>query len=521
MRGSALLLLAGALSGLFYTLSIPKADISWLAWVCSVPCLALLPNLARSTPLLLAVGFAFGLVSATGRVYWIAETLQNYGGLSPSVAVLTNGLLICYLALYPMLFLLLCARALPDLRSPFFAWGAAGLFVLLEWIQTWALTGFPWELLGYSQYRNLPLLQSASLTGVYGLSFLIILVNGSLAQIIIHSADPDRRWLSAKLSAVAVPPVLLLVAALSFGYARLADDADDESRQTRIGIVQGNVPQEMKWKPNRSRLTTARYVDLARELAHTDSADLIIFPETALPFRFGDPARVREREQVVELARQISTPLLVGSLGFDSKRGTLHNRGFLLDESGRIRDSVDKVHLVPFGEYLPLPWLFQFMEGLTAESGQFAPGEKGHKILNMPGRNLPFGVFICYESVFPEISRTLARLGASFLVNTTNDAWFGETAAPYQHLSMAVLRAVETGLPIVRVANTGISALISPSGQIAGATALFETVTMVVSLAPTKGTTIYVRYGDWFLVLCALFLGGAIAMRLRGVTPRT
>ena len=521
MRAPALLL-AGALSGLFYTLSIPKANVSWLAWVCSVPCLALLPSLARSTTLLLGVGFASGLVSATGRVYWIAETLQNYGGLSASVAVLTNGLLICYMALYPMLFLLLCARALPDLRSPFFAWGAAGLFVLLEWIQTWALTGFPWELLGYSQFRNLPLLQTASLTGVYGLSFLIILVNGSLAQIIVHAAGPDRRRLGvAKVAAIAVPPVLLVVAALIFGYARLADDADDESRQTRIGIVQGNVPQEMKWKPNRSSLTTARYVELARELAHTDSADLIIFPETALPFWFGDPARVREREQVVELARQISTPLLVGSLGFDSKRGTLYNRGFLLDESGRIRDAADKVHLVPFGEYLPLPWLFQFMEGLTAESGQFAPGEEGHKILNIPGRNLPFGVFICYESVFPEISRTLARLGASFLVNTTNDAWFGETAAPYQHLSMAVLRAVETGLPIVRVANTGISALISPSGQIAGATALFETATMVVSLAPTKGTTIYVRYGDWFLVLCALFLGGAIAMRLREVTPRT
>jgi len=304
-------------------------------------------------------------------------------------------------------------------------------------------------------------------------------------------------------------------AAFAFGSIRLAQDLTGSGEVTRIGIVQGNVSQDMKWKSNRSSLTTERYVELTRQLASSEKVDLIIFPETALPFWFRDPSRARQHQQIVDLAREISTPLLVGSLGFDRNRGNLYNSGFLVDESGLIRDTTHKIHLVPFGEYLPLPWLFQFMEGLTAESGQFAPGEEGHKILNVPGSDLPFGVFICYESIFPEISRTLAAGGASFLVNTTNDAWFGETAAPYQHLSMAVLRAVETGLPIVRVANTGISALISPRGRVEGATALFETVTKVVSVIPGTGTTFYVRHGDWFLVLCALFLMGTGAMKLQ------
>jgi apolipoprotein N-acyltransferase len=510
------LLLAGALSGLLYSLSIPKADVSWLAWVCFVPLFALIPSLCRSTARLLAVGFISGLVSSLGRVYWIAETLQNYGGLSPIASALTNGLLIGYLALYPTLFLLLCARALPPAHSPFFAWAAAALFVLLEWIQGWALTGFPWELLGYSQYHNQSLLQTASLTGVYGLSFLVMLANGSLAQVALAVVERGASGLRARaVTALVGPPALLCTAAFAFGSIRLAQDLTGSGEVTRIGIVQGNVSQDMKWKSNRSSLTTERYVELTRQLASSEKLDLIIFPETALPFWFRDPSRARQHQQIVDLAREISTPLLVGSLGFDRNRGNLYNTGFLLDEGGLIRDTTHKIHLVPFGEYLPLPWLFQFMEGLTAESGQFAPGEEGHKILNVPGSDLPFGVFICYESIFPEISRALAAGGASFLVNTTNDAWFGETAAPYQHLSMAVLRAVETGLPIVRVANTGISALISPRGRVEGATALFETVTKVVSVIPGKGTTFYVRHGDWFLVLCALFLVGTVAMRLQ------
>ena len=508
--GPRLAVAAGGLSGILYFLSIPKADISWLAWVCLIPCFASIPSISsgsRRVRNLFLLGLASGLVSGVGRVYWISETLLNYGGLPWPLAVLTNALLVFYLALYPAIFFIACSRF--PFSSPLFGWFAACLFVLLEWVQSWLLTGFPWELLGYSQYLNRPLLQLASVTGVYGLSFVILLLNVALAQLAV---------LRTRLPAFAGPPALVLIAAFAFGYHSLSvSDQQPTHPEARIGIVQGNVPQDIKWRPNRSSVTTARYVELTRQLARTDSADLIIFPETALPFVFSDPNHLAQRQQVEELARFISTPLLVGSLGWNGLDGGLYNRGFLLDADGSLRGSTDKVHLVPFGEYLPLPWLFQYMEGLTAESGQFSPG-KAHTLLNLPGTDLSFGVFICYESIFPGIARELAATGANFLVNTTNDAWFGRTAAPYQHLAMAVLRAVETGLPLVRVANTGISAIISPTGSVSQATAIFETAAFVASVQPVTDTTFYVRYGDLFLVACGIALVILIGGRSLG-TP--
>ena len=507
--GPRLALAAGGLSGILYSLSIPKADVSWLAWICFVPCFAAIPSIAsgsRPGRNLFLLGLGSGLASGVGRVYWITETLLNYGGLPWPLAVLTNALLVFYLALYPAVFVLAASRF--SFHSPVFGWWAACLFVLLEWVQSWLLTGFPWELLGYSQYLNRPLLQLASVTGVYGLSFVILLVNVAVAQLAVCRK---------RLAVFAGPPALLLIVAFALGYRSLTvSDQQLAHPEARIGIVQGNVPQDIKWKPNRSDVATARYVELTRQLALTDSADLIIFPETALPFWLSDPAHSQHRQQVEELARDISTPLLVGSLGWDGLEGGLYNRGFLLDADGSLRGFTDKVHLVPFGEYLPLPWLFQYMEGLTEESGQFSPG-KAHALLDLPGTDLGFGVFICYESIFPDIAREFARAGASFLVNTTNDAWFGRTAAPYQHLSMAVFRAVETGLPLVRVANTGISAIISPTGSVSQATSIFETAAFVVSVQPVTGTTYYVRYGDLFLVACGLALVILIGGRSLGL----
>lgn len=506
----------GALSGLLFTLSIPKAEFGVLAWVFLVPPLVILPRFStRASPWreIVALGLVTGTGAGLGRIYWLAETLDRYGELSSLPATLTNGLLILYLSAYTVAFLAICSRV--SFASRLFPWTAASVWVLLEWSQTWVITGFPWELVGYSQYRDLALIQIASITGVYGVSFLVILANASVAQTLAIR--------SGRLFRLTAPALLVTIVYL-YGYARLADLRGEQSDDPgRIAIVQGNIPQSDKWDPgNRRAASTDQYIKLCRELTETDDLDLVIFPETALPYLLTHPGNARYMEQIRDLARELDTPLLVGTLGarLGSSPPQIYNRALLLDATGDSCGSADKVHLVPFGEYLPLPWLFQYLEGLTAESGPFSPGID-HRVVRVPDSSLELGTFICYESIFAGIPRQLTRDGANLLVNTTNDAWFGTTAAPYQHFSMAVLRAVECGRTVVRAANTGISGVIAPTGEILRTIPLNATAVLTVEAATRSDHTVYVRFGDAFLVGCALYLGGlALSLWYRGHRDR-
>jgi len=496
------ILAIGALSGLLFCLSIPKAEFAFLAWLFLLPALAVLPTLAtedRQQCLVAILGLTVGIVAGLGRIYWLSETVQRYGGVPPSLARITVGLLTLYLSVYVIAFLAVCSRL--SYGSRLFPWTAASLWVLLEWAQTWVITGFPWELVGYSQYRNLPLIQIASVTGVYGVSFLVVLVNASLSQAL--AARPLRL---GRL----VAPALLVTMVLVYGHRRLDQLEADCSTPRRIAIVQGNIPQDDKWRPGRrTAASTSRYVEVSRQLDKIGDLDLVIFPETALPFLLTHPTNARYLGQIGELARELDTPLLIGTLGAELNRSppAIYNRAQLLDARGMTVGSADKVHLVPFGEYLPMPWLFKYLEGLTAESGEFTPG-RDHGLVRVPESGLDLGIFICYESIFPEITRTLTRMGANLLINTTNDAWFGTTAAPYQHFSMAALRAVECGRYVVRAANTGISGAVAPSGEILLTTPLFTTTAIAVEVSTRSATTAYVEYGDLFLVGCSLYLAG-------------
>jgi len=491
-----LLLGSGCLSGVLFWASIPKFEIHLLAWICLLPCLLLIPYLSPKH--LFSLGLVGGLVASLGRTYWITETLQLYGNLNLLEALSTNFLLILYLALYWAVFFFLCSRI--RLSSSLFPWLAASLWILLEWAQNWIITGFPWQLLGYSQYRQLALLQMVSITGIYGISFLIALVNGTLAHLLSTRLTPTRRLIALG------PPILLLTATLFLGQKRLDTLAEEATSDAlEVGIVQGNIPQDLKWKTSRVAGTTGHYVELTRTLP-ANQLDLIIFPETALPFYFQHPYYAKFQQKIIDLAREMATPILVGSLGGSWEEG-IYNRTYLVDAEGSVLDYADKVHLVPFGEYLPLSFIFQYLKALIAESGAFVHGES-HKALAVPNSDQRAGIFICYESIFPEITRQLALLGSSFLVNTTNDAWFGITAAPYQHFAMVAVRAAETGLPVLRAANTGISGLIGPSGRILRATDLLETTAFTVRLHPRREITFYVRYGNLLIVFCALFLAG-------------
>ena len=498
--------LVGAGSGLLYCLALPKADQGWVAWGCLVPCLLLVVRGCRGLPLFprqaALAGLSCGVVSGAGRVYWVAETLQLYGGLGPPLAWLTTALLILYLAVYPGMFLVACQR-LPR-SSAGWPWLTACLWTLLDWVQTWILSGFPWALLGYTQYRYPAVAQLAAVTGVHGISFLIVLVNAAAAQAILPP--------SVRVRSQAMVGLLLLIslAAGSIRLDRLRSERP-EAAALRIGIVQGNVPQGEKWLAAGVGSATDHYSQLTRALTRDEgSLDLILWPETALPFRL-DAERYQDRRLRVErLARETDTPLLVGSLGSISPSGRpgLYNRSFLTDRTGTVVGTADKVHLVPFGEFLPMPWLFGYLQALTVHSGRFDPGED-HQVLPLPGMEAKLGVFICFESIFPGISRALAARGATVLVNTTNDAWFGDSAAPRQHLAMAVLRAVETGRPVLRAANTGISCVIEPSGRIRERTRLLETETIATSVHPRMESTFYTRWGDWVFLLSGVAVGMA------------
>ncbi len=506
----------GIVSGALYWASMPKPDLSWLAWVSLVPLLYAGLVLPRA-PHLLAAALA-GLLAGLGRTYWITATIEAYGSVPLLWATLTGALLVAYLAAYWVAHAAMC-RMQPASAAGF-AWLAASSWVLLEWVQTWMLSGFPWQLFGCTQHSCLPVLQLASVTGVYGISFVLVLVNASLARLLAGRLSAGR------LAAVLVPPLLVAGALHHWGERRLvrldarACAAATDAPGLRVGIVQGNVAQDAKWQPEQRRSAADHYGELTRRLP-PDSLDLIVLPETALPVYFDHPAHRRAREQMAALARHMRAPLLLGSLGGDPG-GPVYNRVYLLDGQGRVAAHADKVHLVPFGEYLPLRWLFGYLEGLTAESGVFASGD-AHRPLPLPGTDTRLGVFICFESVFPAISRQLARRGCSLLVTVTNDAWFGRSAAPWQHLAAAVLRAVETGRPIVRVANTGISAVIEPSGRVRDATELFTTDVRRVRVRPEHRQTPYVRYGDWLVAASGLawaLWGGIAIRRQRGAVRR-
>ena len=511
-RGNLTLLVAGGFSGTLYSLSIPSIDIAFLAWFCLVS--ALLCVLRRNTPpgagLVFIGGLVCGIAAGIGRVYWIAETLVNYGGLNQMQALASTAALVLYLALYPAFFLVIC-RSLPS-NSPFFSWLAAAVWALLDWAQSWILTGFPWQQIGYSQHGNLSVLQFASVAGIYGLSFAVVLVNSAVTQAILV----PRRILFC-----AGPVLVAVIGLVAFGNHRLATVQGQSSaaEHARVVVIQGSIPQDAKWKADRQRRTTDHYIELTREFMAENAGedfDLIVFPETALPYYLTDPFFDEYRDRVAGLARQLDTPILVGSL--EGRREVagypIYNRAFLVDQTGELVDFADKVHLVPFGEYLPLPEIFSYLDQLTAESGRFTHGDS-HRAIQVPEEDLRLGVFICYESIFPEITRILALDEANLLVNTTNDAWFGHTSAPYQHMAMAAVRAVETGLPLVRAANTGISGAVAPNGRVLAATELFQTTAIDVTLPSPVPATFYVRHGNVLLLLCMLGLAVAAAIARR------
>ena len=483
-------ILFAILSGALLILSFPKYGSGFVAWFAFIP---LLFALYRVTSIRQAIllGFITGVVSYTGIVYWIAYVVVNYGYLPIYLGIIIMLLLACYLSVYLAIFaagIVYFRRKIPlYLIAPV-------LWICLEYCKSQFFTGFPWENLGYSQYLNLYLIQFADILGVFGLSFLIILVNVSLFEII------NKRSKREYIIAAAV--VLTLSSVYIYGIFRV-NNIDDllqnpSTPSMEVSLIQGNIDQSIKWNENFQKETLNIYEDISIKNIPAIGG-LIVWPETAVPFNFQDENDLRR--QIINLSIKTKSDLIFGSISYSPRKNYVdfYNSAYFLSPEGEVKGKYDKVHLVPYGEYVPLRNIFPFIKGLTAGIGDFSTGG-GYFPLSAAGRKI--GVLICYEGILPFAARIYKKESAEILVNITNDAWFGSTSAPYQHLSMTIFRAVETRLYLVRAANTGISAIVDPRGQIVSQTNIFQKDSLKGKVKFLKIPTFYAKYGDILVVVC-------------------
>ncbi|GFO57191.1 apolipoprotein N-acyltransferase [Geomonas sp. Red276] len=495
-------LLAG-LSGLMLAASYPRPGFSALAWFALVPLFAAASRVPAKDAF--ALGFTAGVTAFAGILYWLNIVMTGFGHLHWTVGGSLYLMLAGYLALYPAAVLWISKRGeergIPLLCSFPLLWVAG------ELLRAHLLTGFPWALLGYTQFRTLPLIQISDLTGVYGVSYLVAFANAVFYRM--------WRWVRGRDPRYPVTPfltlLLLLVATLGYGFTAL--HRSENGPLQRVLLVQGNIPQDRKWDKAFQEQTVATYERLSRRGCQGGDT-LVVWPESALPFNLEDEPVYAAR--VKKLAADLNCSLITGSPATEREGGELRNlnSAFLISPQGRVAGRSDKLHLVPFGEYVPLNGLLPFLHKMVQGYGDYSPGQRAVALESPLGK---VGVLICFEGIFPEVARSYLAAGAGLLVAITNDAWFGNSSAPFQHLSMTVFRAVENRVPLVRAANSGISSVIDAKGHIRGMTSLFEEATLAGEVRRGEGGSFYSRHGDLFALGClALSLGMVVFIFWRG-----
>jgi apolipoprotein N-acyltransferase len=507
------------LSSLLQVLIFPLPGLYCLSWVAFAPLLLAVLQArhpgngqsdSRGLPATPWQGFLLGYVSGilwyAGTCYWVYDTMHIYGGLSAPLALLVLCLFCLYLGLYHGAFGLLLAwfagarnpvRRFALLVVPF-------LWVALELART-RISGFPWDLLGTVQVDNVPLAHVAKFTGVYGLSFEILLVNTAVALAFLVIPAKRARMLMAAL-----------LAALVLQSGRWIPSSPPPANRLAV-LVQSDIPilDPASWTTGYFRATLAGLEQTS--MAATRSADrpveLIAWPESPAPFYTNDPVF---REALTNLARSIRTPVVAGSIGTTNAMhsgGTtqVFNSAALVSSSGDWLGRYDKIHLVPFGEYLPFPSVFSFAGGLVDQVGSFTRGTSRQPL---PVAGTPYGVFICYEAIFPDEVRQFAKNGAQAFLNISNDGWYGDSGAYAQHLLQARMRAMENERWILRDTNTGVTASIDPHGRVVATLPRKQRAALLAPFAQYTETTFYTRHGDWFAYLCAIISVVALSARL-------
>jgi apolipoprotein N-acyltransferase len=522
--GSKLSWLLAAESAILLVLPFPVAGPlpHWraeLAWVALVPLLIALlvrgngfgvARVAHNTLL----GYFCGILWYGGTCYWIQSTMQLYGNLSPFVADIMLFLFCIFLGLYFALFALLVSltqratgnTAYTLLLTPF-------LWVAME-LACARITSFPWDQLGYSQIDNLLLTRLAPWTGNYGISFVIVAVNCAIACFFLL-----RSW-KARLVPVSVAVVLVAGAYEGFTWPAPHDPTHAAAMllQPDLDVGSGN-----NWSQEFFDIQMQRFATLSENvcnpyfaglptpatlLVHPEcqpprpAIQLILWPESPAPFEDSDP---RFQHWISALAEDAHAPMIVGDIAV--VRDTVHsgnsvyNSAAFVTPDGTFVGRYDKMHLVPFGEYVPFQQLLSFAGSLTREVGQMTHGklrtvfaEGGHR----------YGPFICYESIFADEVRQFVLLGADVLVNISDDGWYGDTSAPWQHLNMARMRAIENDRWLLRDTNSGITAVIDPYGRVLQSAPRHVRTSLFVGFNYVSSETFYTRHGDLFAWLCAI-----------------
>jgi len=503
------------LSGLLLTAAFPKLNLWFFAWVALVPLLISSTRISPSSGF--RMGFLTGITYFLTLMYWLVHTMRIYGHLPGYLSVAILFLLSCYLALFFAAFSYSISRFC---RTPQRLLVLAPVFwVALEYVRSFLFTGLPWGLIGYSQHPLLPLIQMTDIFGVYGVSYLVLLSNVVVSLVILSISGKtwqDRAVSKPYAAASVLVFGLVFASAWMYGVQRIKtmDGWIGSAPTARIAVVQGNIDQTVKWDRRFQDATIRKYITLSRA-AGKESPDLIVWPETATPFYLIHDAV--PTHALMEAVRTIGIDFLIGSPYHTRRKDGIdyYNRAYLIRSDGSIGGTYDKVHLVPFGEYVPFERYLPFLGKMVAEVGDFKPGGKGR---TLPWQNDKIGVQICFEIIFPNLSRHMAQNGAQLLVNMTNDAWFGRTAAPFQHFEMATFRAVENRRSLVRAANTGISGFVDPAGRTIAATRLFVDAGRVETVSLLTRKTFYTRWGDLFAISClavALIWAGMIRFRER------
>jgi apolipoprotein N-acyltransferase len=486
-------------SGLLLTLSFPKNGISFLAWFALVPLFAASRNLSFKNSF--SLGLLAGLAHYLTLTHWLAHTMSTYGQLPFYVSWPVLFLLSFYLALYIAIFSMsvTCLCSGPISLFP----TAPLIWVSLEYIRSFLFTGFPWELLGYSQFNMLHIIQISDIFGVYGVSFCIVLFNTTLFLIYLNltGKDWEEKNIGIKQAVKATAAVaVIFVAVWGYGARRIhrIQELVVNSPSIKATIIQGNIDQAKKWDPAFQRSSILKYIRLSL-LSKKLHPDLVVWPETATPFYF--TRNIELSKLVLSGIRETGADFLIGSPAFSVEENKIEyfNSAFLVDAAGNVIGRYDKSHLVPFGEYVPLRKWLPFVGKMVEGVGDFRAGEKGR---TLRWRHFRIGVLICYEIIFPPLARALVQHNASILFNLTNDAWYGKSSAPYQHFSMAIFRAVENRRSLVRAANTGISGFIDPSGSVIESTGLFKDAVITQKVPMLEMKTFYSRFGDVFAMAC-------------------
>jgi apolipoprotein N-acyltransferase len=525
----------------------PLGDLYFLCWAAVAPLLVALLRTRQPDTLQLRAGvkllpakplqafllsYCCGILWYAGTCYWIYNTMRQYGGVGVAAALGILVLFCLYLAIYHGVFGLLISMLANRARgsrgadvqsspadaagtNPFSRWAfllAPSVWVAVELART-RITGFPWDLLGITQVDNIPLARIASVTGVYGLSFEIMVVNTALAAAFVIRGERGQRQRSKRkpLLLATIAAVAVLQAGRGISPPPLPTDHTARLVQENVPVLEGGEWTKEYFEGTLRDLTWISLHTAGQDQSNPNASpvspphpDLIVWPESPAPFYTTDPAF---REAVSNIAREAQTWMLAGSLGIRNAGETpahatqLYNSASLVSPAGEWVGRYDKVHLVPFGEYVPFKRVFGFAGGLTKEVGDFSPGIS-RAPLQAGSSNL--GVFICYESIFPDEVRQLAAHGAQVLVNISNDGWYGDSGAYAQHLKQARMRALENNRWLLRGTNTGVTASVDPYGRVVSSIPRKVRAVLEANYALSNVTTFYTRHGDWFAYLCAI-----------------